>query len=124
MRFFFCTYLILCSFCTFTLFIAARLIWDTEMPANQTLLQSQPQALMPVQPLEPAYQTAPPGGGYAGQQFQPPSQHDPHQMAPPLRYDSPSQQGGYYHMEQPYAVSTTTTQHGSITLFIPPVSEG
>ncbi|XP_021914496.1 RNA-binding protein 33-like isoform X2 [Zootermopsis nevadensis] len=81
----------------------ARLIWDTEMPANQTLLQSQPQALMPVQPLEPAYQTAPPGGGYAGQQFQPPSQHDPHQMAPPLRYDSPSQQGGYYHMEQPYA---------------------
>jgi hypothetical protein len=92
------------------------------MPANQTLLQSQSQTLMPIppgiQPLEPAYQTTPSGGSYAGQQFQPPPQHDPHHIAPPLRYDSPSQQGGYYPTEQPYAVSTTSKQHESRTLFI------
>lgn len=92
------------------------------MPANQALLQSQPQALMPVapgvQPVEPAYQSTAPGGGYAGQQFQPPPQHDPHAIAPCPRYDSPSRQGGYYPTEQSYAVSTTSKQHRSRTLFI------
>jgi len=93
--------------------ISARLIWDTEMPANQTLLPSQP--LTPgMQPLEPAYQTTPPGGsGYAAQQFQPPPlQHDPHPVAPPL------QQGVCYPTEQSYVVSTGSRQYKSRTLFL------
>lgn len=88
----------------------ARLIWDPEMPANQTL-PSQPQPLPPFQPLEPTYQITPPGGGYTAQQFQPPPpQHDPHPLAPPLRYDSPSQ-GGYYPAEQSYTQEQPAVPH-------------
>ena len=93
---------VVCSpLCILAVTISARLIWDTEMPANQTLLPSQP--LTPgMQPLEPAYQTTSPGGrGYAAQQFQPPPlQHDPHPVA------LPSQQGVCYPTEQSYVVST------------------
>lgn len=78
------------------------------MPPNQTL-QSQPQPPPPFQPLETAYQITPPGGGYTVQQFHPPPpQHDLHPLAPPLRYDSPSQQRDYFPAEQSYTVSTTS----------------
>lgn len=100
--------------CVLAVIISARLIWDTEIPANQTLLPSQP--LTPgMQPLEPAYQTTPPGGGgYAAQQFQPPPplQHDPHPVAPP------SQQGMCYPTEQSYVVSTGSWQCKSRALFL------
>ncbi|PNF43287.1 hypothetical protein B7P43_G14470 [Cryptotermes secundus] len=89
----------------------ARLIWDPEMPPNQTL-QSQPQPPPPYQPLETAYQITPPGSGYTVQQFQPPPpQHDPHPLAPPLRYDSPSQQRDYFPPEQSYTQEQPTVPH-------------
>ncbi|XP_069690658.1 RNA-binding protein 33-like isoform X2 [Periplaneta americana] len=97
----------------------ARLIWDTEVPGNQTPLPPphtpQGDGLLPfpsnIQTLDPPYHSTPQGGGYPVQQFQPPPQHEPHSVAPPPRYDSPSQQGGYYPQEQSYPTEQHNVPH-------------